>query len=107
MIQRIQVNIQTTPIADSKNGKTARYLKERFNGAYASEYLKATKILWHPIAVMACGGTQAEIKAAREESERLWQKHWDDELGVTAAVVERSPVDDFESFDDLEDDDDE
>jgi hypothetical protein len=102
MPNRIQVNIQATPSTTSKNGRTAQYLKERFNGEYSAAYLAAAKVFWHPVMLSVSGASVEEVKAAREESQRIWEKHWDDEMAVRSVAT---VVDSSDSFDDLEDDD--
>jgi hypothetical protein len=102
MPNRIQINIQATPSATSKNGKTAQYLKERFNGEYSAAYLAAAKIFWYPVMLSESGASVEEVRAAREESQRAWEKHWDDEMTVRSVTTLVASSDDF---DDLEDDD--
>jgi hypothetical protein len=104
MPNRIQINIQATPSATSKNGKTAQYLKERFNGSYSAAYLAATKAFWYPVMLSASGASAEEVRAAREESKRIWEEHWDGEMAAGVAVASAA-VQSVDSFDDLEDDD--
>jgi hypothetical protein len=104
MPNRIQINIQATPSATSKNGKTAQYLKERFNGSYSAAYLSAAKAFWYPVMLSASGASAEEVRAAREESKRIWEEHWDGEMAAGVAVASVA-VQSVDSFDDLEDDD--